>query len=74
MLFINKKKEDIDMKKNYIEEAILVSVFTIISMYIYQEYRATYFSSEPSFSIELLIFPLIIIVTFVIVFFNKKQN
>lgn len=62
------------MKKNYIEESILVSVLTIISMYIYQEYRLTYFSSEPPFNMGLLIFPLIIIVTLVVVFSNKVQK
>jgi len=62
------------MNKNYIEESILISVFTVISLYVYQMYRLTYLSNEPQYSIGLLIFPLIIAVAFTIIFSNKKPD
>ncbi|MGX4601703.1 hypothetical protein [Faecalimicrobium sp. JNUCC 81] len=62
------------MKKNYIEESILISVFTIISMYVYQQYRLTYLINEPPFSMELLIFPVMLVVAFILIVSNKKSN
>jgi hypothetical protein len=62
------------MNKNYIEESILISVFTVISLYVYQMYRLTYLSNEPQYSIGLLIFPLIIAVAFTIISSNKKSD
>jgi ABC-type thiamin/hydroxymethylpyrimidine transport system permease subunit len=62
------------MNKNYIEESILISVFTVISLYVYQMYRLTYLSNEPPYNIGLLVFPLIIAVAFTIIFSNKKSD
>lgn len=61
------------MKKNYIEESILISSFAIISLKVYEAYRLTYFVNEPLFNPQLLIFPLIIIIAFLIIVSNKKD-
>lgn len=62
------------MNKNYIEESILISTFTAISLYIFQLYRLTYLSNEAPYSIGLLVFPLIILIAFIMIFFNKRTK
>ena len=62
------------MKKNYIEESILISVFTFLSFFIYKDYRLSYLINEPKYSVEMLLFPLIILISFLVILNKKHDN